>query len=261
MRCCCATSGGATSGNRKGYAGYELDPVLAYSMWHVRHRVLNSDLGRWTRRDPLGYLNKSSVYAYATDNPLARLDASGPACSPVLILESGGPEYDVYDGSFGVWWYTALGGIYSLTSSGAYRLEITNRGYNSGAIGDAFASGWVWRWYYLYSTDLVKTAHVRVQGSVICDEINGCCHAIAGGGAHADTEHYFSAAVTITASANGPYATLIVTTVAAFYAEGVTSGGISIKPFGIGGGVSVDAPGHTKMIQSTREYKYKCVKE
>jgi hypothetical protein len=44
---------GAAGGNRKGYAGYEFDSVAAYSLWHVRHRVLNSDLGRWTRRDPI----------------------------------------------------------------------------------------------------------------------------------------------------------------------------------------------------------------
>jgi len=45
----CASAGG----NRKGYAGYEFDSVVAYSIWHVRNRVLNSDLGRWTQRDPL----------------------------------------------------------------------------------------------------------------------------------------------------------------------------------------------------------------
>jgi hypothetical protein len=52
---------GATSGfgeltrnrNRLGYAGYAADSESA-DRWHVRHRVLESKLGRWTRRDPLG---------------------------------------------------------------------------------------------------------------------------------------------------------------------------------------------------------------
>jgi YD repeat-containing protein len=54
---------GATSGfgeltrnrNRLGYAGYVADGESAEVRWHVRHRVLESKLGRWTRRDPLGY--------------------------------------------------------------------------------------------------------------------------------------------------------------------------------------------------------------
>jgi hypothetical protein len=39
-------------GNRKGYAGYEWDEAV--SKYHVRHRVLDPHLGRWTRRYPLG---------------------------------------------------------------------------------------------------------------------------------------------------------------------------------------------------------------
>jgi len=40
--------------NRKGYAGYEWDPVV--HVYHVRHRVLDPELGRWTRRDPRVHL-------------------------------------------------------------------------------------------------------------------------------------------------------------------------------------------------------------
>ena len=38
----------STVGNRKGYAGYEFDDALAdaYQLYHVRNRVLNSDLGQ-----------------------------------------------------------------------------------------------------------------------------------------------------------------------------------------------------------------------
>jgi hypothetical protein len=31
--------------NRKGYCGYEIDPVLAGGKAHVRNRVLDSELG------------------------------------------------------------------------------------------------------------------------------------------------------------------------------------------------------------------------
>lgn len=70
--------------SRKGYAGYEWDPGLerasrnvtvgggddptialpSRSMWHVRHRVLDAETGRWTRRDPLGYVDGMGLYVY-----------------------------------------------------------------------------------------------------------------------------------------------------------------------------------------------------
>jgi RHS repeat-associated protein len=73
-------------GNRKGYAGYEFDPALAYSIWHVRNRVLNSDLGRWTRRDPFGYLPGDSLNAYAGGNPMPVSDPFGlaPTCGNAI---------------------------------------------------------------------------------------------------------------------------------------------------------------------------------
>ena len=66
-------------GNRKGYAGYELDDALAgaYRLYHVRNRVLNSDLGRWVRRDPLGYVDGASLYEYIRSNPGAGADPTG----------------------------------------------------------------------------------------------------------------------------------------------------------------------------------------
>jgi len=73
-------------GNRKGYAGYEFDPTLqaAYSFWHVRRRVLNSDLGRWLTRDPIGYADGANLYQYVSSNPLARVDSTGlgGTCGP-----------------------------------------------------------------------------------------------------------------------------------------------------------------------------------
>ncbi len=74
-----STAGGA---NRKAYAGYEIDPVLTgsegwESVYHVRHRVLLSQAGRWTKRDPLGYVDGMSVYGYVGAMPIVLLDSTG----------------------------------------------------------------------------------------------------------------------------------------------------------------------------------------
>ncbi len=60
--------------SRKAYAGYEIDPVLAdadtttgkqwLGFYHVRHRVYISHLGRWIRRDPMGYVGSLGQYQY-----------------------------------------------------------------------------------------------------------------------------------------------------------------------------------------------------
>ncbi|MBX3410142.1 MAG: RHS repeat-associated core domain-containing protein, partial [Phycisphaeraceae bacterium] len=65
----------AETGNRKGYAGYEWDHVITMS--HVRHRVYWAEIGRWTRRDPLGYVDTPSLYAFCRHSPISRTDESG----------------------------------------------------------------------------------------------------------------------------------------------------------------------------------------
>jgi RHS repeat-associated protein len=66
--------------NRHGYGGYENDGAIT-RFWHVRNRVLDSTLGRWTRRDPIGYVDGPSLFALARSNAVTYLDASGLACS------------------------------------------------------------------------------------------------------------------------------------------------------------------------------------
>ncbi|MEW6743202.1 MAG: RHS repeat-associated core domain-containing protein [Planctomycetota bacterium] len=68
--------------NRFGYAGYDLDPALAGSIYHVRHRVLHAGLGRWTQRDPLGYVDGVGLYAYVGNAPGTRIDPLGLQESP-----------------------------------------------------------------------------------------------------------------------------------------------------------------------------------
>lgn len=63
--------------NRKGYAGYEMLSGLAGGKWLARNRMLAADLGRWSRRDPIGYVDGPSLYQPMESNPLARQDPSG----------------------------------------------------------------------------------------------------------------------------------------------------------------------------------------
>jgi len=63
--------------NRSGYAGYEHAAELTGTKWHVRYRVLDSELGRWTRRDPLGYVDGMNLLAYVAVGLIASSDPFG----------------------------------------------------------------------------------------------------------------------------------------------------------------------------------------
>jgi RHS repeat-associated protein len=77
---------------RNLYAGYENDPVVELnvlgkangsampvyeSYYHVRNRVYVTELGRWTRRDPIGYLSGVDLYEYCDSLPTALIDSDG----------------------------------------------------------------------------------------------------------------------------------------------------------------------------------------
>ncbi|GEM_PF-3770657 len=70
----------AAVASRVGYAGYQKDSHLDLN--HVRNRVYSAELGRWTRRDPLGYVDGMSVYAYAASIPATLLDPFGAEVWP-----------------------------------------------------------------------------------------------------------------------------------------------------------------------------------
>ena len=77
-------------GNRKGYAGYEGDAKLS-AKWHVRNRVLDSVLGRWLRRDPVGYVDGLSMLWLSRSSPILRRDSTGlrsEECTPALAVTS-----------------------------------------------------------------------------------------------------------------------------------------------------------------------------
>jgi len=70
--------GTASSGihNRIGYAGYLWDS--ATSQYHVRNRVFLPSLGRWSRRDPIGYASQDmNLFAYVWMSPVTMVDALG----------------------------------------------------------------------------------------------------------------------------------------------------------------------------------------
>jgi len=71
--------------NRKGFAGYEFDPVLAGTIasggtlpvYHVRNRVLNCDTGKWMQKDPMGYADSMDLYEYCASDPVDKNDPMG----------------------------------------------------------------------------------------------------------------------------------------------------------------------------------------
>lgn len=86
-------------GNRSGYAGYEYEPVLEGAgkhLYFVRNRALDSDTGRWTRRDPFGYVGGLNLYCYCFEMPLNAVDPLGLAANsdtPWPPLNPPGPPY------------------------------------------------------------------------------------------------------------------------------------------------------------------------
>jgi RHS repeat-associated protein len=118
-------------GNRKGYAGYEGDTALAGTKWHVRHRVLESELGRWMRRDPAGYVDGHNVVQYVTSEPILKLDPTGLiakskrpivpiepiTCNTSRIARDGPPLYgSCPDGDYGQYasYYYDSDGIFQM---------------------------------------------------------------------------------------------------------------------------------------------------
>jgi len=74
-----ASQAKAFGGLRKLYAGYELDPHLAGTKYHVRNRLFDAESGRWSRRDPLGYVDGMGMYEYVVGRAVIGNDPSGLA--------------------------------------------------------------------------------------------------------------------------------------------------------------------------------------
>ncbi|MBL1218682.1 MAG: hypothetical protein D8M59_14455 [Planctomycetes bacterium] len=93
-------------GNRKGYAGYEWDGVV--SMYHVRHRLLHPVLGRWTRRDPLGYVDGMNVYEYVGGWTTATADPQGLNKEKCDEIPPGSTQCSICGPEIDDWWADEL---------------------------------------------------------------------------------------------------------------------------------------------------------
>jgi len=68
--------------------------------YHVRHRVLDPDTGRWLTRDPAGYVDGMNLHEYARSAPMDLVDPMGLMTG----LEGGGvyrPPLTISDGGAG----------------------------------------------------------------------------------------------------------------------------------------------------------------
>ncbi len=61
------------------YCGYRYDYHTDSDVkWHIAgHRILLSHLGRWNRRDPIGFIGGNNLYQYCVDSPLTHSDPLG----------------------------------------------------------------------------------------------------------------------------------------------------------------------------------------
>jgi len=84
-------------GNRKGYAGYEFD--VSVEAYHVRHRVYVPELGRWTKRDPIGYVDGMSLYEYVKSSSIGHSDSMG-LWEERITLEPGPEEPSQCTGNY-----------------------------------------------------------------------------------------------------------------------------------------------------------------
>jgi RHS repeat-associated protein len=57
------------------YCGYHFDAET--TLYHVRNRMYNAELGRFITRDPLGYVDGMSTYGYLSQHPNHATDPSG----------------------------------------------------------------------------------------------------------------------------------------------------------------------------------------
>jgi len=79
------TDGASDVANEILFCGYRLDAET--SLYHVRHRMYHPTLGRWLQRDPLGYVDGMSLYAYCGNSPESVTDPMGLAEMMTLLYK------------------------------------------------------------------------------------------------------------------------------------------------------------------------------
>ncbi|MFN0007039.1 MAG: RHS repeat-associated core domain-containing protein [Planctomycetota bacterium] len=111
--------------NLRAYAGYESDTFTSL-LYHCRYRAINVSVGRWNVRDPLTYVEGSSVYEYVGSRAVIVTDALG-LCG---ICGAGSPQVDDESGDQSARCWTVLHWPASVRPAAPnYRPDTLNSGH------------------------------------------------------------------------------------------------------------------------------------
>lgn len=96
-------------------------------------RMFDPQLGRWTRRDPLGYIDGMNSYEYAVSSPQNARDALGldVGCTPTLAWCRRGDLMYIHGGEDERWNYQKRNGV-TTDFRIEYRLELLTRASDTG---------------------------------------------------------------------------------------------------------------------------------
>ncbi|MFH1730646.1 MAG: RHS repeat-associated core domain-containing protein, partial [Planctomycetota bacterium] len=239
------------------FAGYYRDPETWF--YHVRNRFYHAELGRFLQRDPIGYADGMSLYEYVGSNPMHMVDPAGTAkkCVPRLLLEAGAKPRDNLTNGFGAWYWNWWGQRIVWTTSAEYDLRYSMSSSNTGVTVTARASGWYFRWYWVYAnanTDLLASA----TGKVTCYlRSDGTCEAFAAGGGQPKTKDIWKVDVRVKVEGSGDgddKVTLHVGAVAEMNIYNDTSASLAVK----GLGLTITPHDAKYSIGGLRDYVYIC---
>ncbi len=119
--------------------------IAGTGLYDYRFRVMDSETGRFNQRDPLGYLDSMSMYAYVSSNPTRFLDPYGLEKIEVRYNQLGPGYYHAYivvtDTSTGQEYYYRGGPSKGGPSSGGSGATTSGSGGRSGDSSGSDSSG------------------------------------------------------------------------------------------------------------------------
>jgi RHS repeat-associated protein len=117
---------------------------------HFRHRWLHTTLGRWTQRDPAGYVDGPMLVQYAKSNPSTKSDATGLATSETAKVFFDDRINQGYGNPWTRWYFNTDGSGIDLEDVGllgAFRSHPSVRA-QVGSFRDYIASEAAEKWAY-----------------------------------------------------------------------------------------------------------------